>query len=345
MFKHRRKSGFTLVELLVVIAIIGVMVGLLLPAVQAAREAARRMSCGNNLKQLSLACHNYENTYKRLPLNYGLGGNLYAATPNPDVRQTSWLTQVLPFIEQQALYEMIDFSFDVALDPRNGPTLDAPLMPSNRFVARTVVSPFLCPSDGTNQEGRMASRANRAGTLAVNNYKGVAGANWAWGVFITVTPPAGSPPGTPNFNNTQWGNSTDGLNAGNGIFFRGAAGGRPSNTRMASITDGTSNTLMIGEAVPRWCTHSWWFYFNGSTATCAIPLNIRAQCANTGNRAADLNACWGDWPNNYSFMSQHPGGGQFALGDASVTFISDSIDLTVYRSLATMAGGESVQMP
>ena len=145
--------------------------------------------------------------------------------------------------------------------------------------------------------------------------------------------------------NTYWGQTGDGLNAGNGIFFRGATAGRPCATTLASITDGLSNTFMIGEAVPRWCTHTWWFHFNGVTATCAIPLNVRAQCQNTGNRVVDLNACWTDWGNNYSFMSRHPGGANFALGDGAVRFVSDNIDITLYRQLATKGGGETAPLP
>jgi type II secretory pathway pseudopilin PulG len=325
------------VELLVVIAIIGILIALLLPAVQAAREAARRSQCTNNLKQLALACHNYHDTFKKLPLNYATGANPYA-DPNTDAlgRSASWMQMVLPFIEQQALYDMINFNYDVTLDPRNGATITNPVNPSNAYVARTVVTAYLCPSDGNNSNGIMGTRRNRTANgaqWAVTNYKGVCGANWGWGNFQTQPPSV--------FANTPFGQSADGLNAGNGIFFRGQTANRPCATKMSSITDGTSNTLMIGEVVPRWCTHTWWWWFNGTTATCAIPLNVSAQCRNTGNRVADLDNCWDDWGNNYSFMSRHPGGGQFALGDASVRFVSQTVDLTVYRGMSTMGGGET----
>jgi prepilin-type N-terminal cleavage/methylation domain-containing protein len=348
-----RREGFTLVELLVVIAIIGVLVALLLPAVQAAREAARRSSCSNNLKQLAIGCHNYHDVTNSFPMNYGTTpGNAHGADPpNTLHRSTSWMVQVLPFIEQKPLYDMIDFNFDVKLDPRNGGTVNNPNNPSNAFVARTVIPGYLCPSDGLNNKGRLGSRANRSGggwEFAVNNYKGVCGANWGSGNFATVTPPANST--AINFNVTQWSNNhNDGLDGGNGIFFRGGRAdiGRHSATPMAAISDGTSNTLMIGECVPRWCTHTWWWWFNGTTATTAVPLNVKAQHSNcqTGNRTADLNCAWGDWPNNYSFMSQHPGGAQFSLADGSTRFISQTIDLTIYRSLGTKANGEAVQLP
>ena len=343
------RPAFTLVELLVVIAIIGVLVALLLPAVQAAREAARRSSCGNNLKQLAIACHNYHDTFQVLPMNYARtpGNAHWADPPDPAHRSTSWMVQILPFVEQKPLYDMIDFNFDVRLDPRNGTVVNQPNNPSNAFAARTVIPTYLCPSDGLNNRGLMERRQNapNSGKIwAVNNYKGVCGSNWAWGAFPTATPQAGS--NLPNFNSTRWGNSQDGLDAGNGIFYRGGRAdiNRESCTPMAHIQDGTSNTLMIGEAIPRWCTHTWWWWFNGTTATTAVPLNNRAYCQTTASRTADLAACWDDWPNNYSFMSQHPGGGLFALGDGSVRFVQQTIDLTLYRSLGTMQNGETASL-
>ncbi len=354
MSRSRRTHGFTLVELLVVIAIIGVLVALLLPAVQAAREAARRTSCSNNLKQLAIGCHNYHDTTGTFPLNYGItpGGSHWADPVSSTHRSTSWMVQVLPFVEQKPLYDIIDFNFDVRLDPRNGTDVNNPNNPSNAFVARTVIPTYLCPSDGLNNQGRLGTRANRNALprpqWAVNNYKGVCGANWQWGNFRTnARPPQGS--GLPDFANTQWGRSGNGLDRGNGIFFRGGRAhvNEVSATPIAAVTDGTSNTFMIGEAIPRWCTHTWWWWFNGTTATCAIPLNARAQHPNcqTGNKTADLNCAWGQWQNNYSFMSMHPGGGQFALADGSTRFVSETINLTVYRSLGTKQNGEVAQLP
>lgn len=353
-FPSGRRSAFTLVELLVVIAIIGILVALLLPAVQAAREASRRMSCGNNIKQLGLACHNYHDTYKSFPMNYArTNGNAHYGDPvDPSHRSCSWMVCILPFVEQQNLYNMIDFNWDVRLDPRNGATPTNPNNPSNLFVARSLIGAFLCPSDGLNNKGRLASRANRTNPgnpeIGVQNYKGVCGANWQSGIYSTnVAPAAGS--GIPDFRNTKWGLTGDGLDAGNGIFFRGGRAdiGRESANPMSAVMDGTSNTLMIGECVPRWCTHTWWYHFNGTTGTVAIPLNPRAVVATcqTGNKVADLNCAWGDWPNNYSFMSQHPGGAQFAMADGSTQFVAETIDLTLYRCLGTMQNGETASLP
>lgn len=332
---RRDRRGFTLVELLVVIAIIGVLVALLLPAVQQAREAARRMSCGNKLKQLALACHNYHDTYQRFPLNYSHSGLM-----NSEEKGTSWMTNVLPFIEMGSMYDQIDFNFGLSNDPRNVGQWDtAPTIGSNPWIATQAVDAFQCPSDGTSDDGKRGGRANISANLVagINNYKGVTGSNWNWGTWIVTS---GVHAATP------WGvngtNGLDGLDAGNGIFFRGHNTSRPCRTKMAAITDGTSNTYMIGEAIPAFCTHTWWWWYNGSTATCAIPPNARAQDGNcqTGNRIADLICAAGDWTNNYSFMSMHPGGLQFAYADGSVSFVSDNIDLNLYRSYGTMSGGE-----
>jgi prepilin-type processing-associated H-X9-DG protein len=315
-----------------------VLIALLLPAVQQAREAARRSSCQNNLKQLALAVHNYHDVHKYMPLNYGL-----CCDTSNEARQTSWLTQTLAFIEQDNLYKQIDFRYGLGNDPRSGGSpLDpatAP-MPSNAKIAWQAIPAFICPSDSHN--GRMNNRANSANgawEYGVTNYKGVAGANWGWGTYTQTSGP---------FLNTKWGVTNNGLDRGNGIFFRGH-GGAPftvvSSSKLADVSDGTSNTLMIGEAVPRWTTHTWWWYFNGSTATAAIPPNAPApNCggtwAATNSKVQNLDICWGNWPENYSFFSKHTGGVQFALADGSVRFISENIDLTVYRGAATMANGE-----
>ncbi|HBJ36314.1 MAG TPA: prepilin-type cleavage/methylation domain-containing protein [Planctomycetaceae bacterium] len=337
MVSHKSsRKGFTLVELLVVIAIIGVMVGLLLPAVQAAREAARRMSCGNNMKQIGLGLHNYESTYKHLPLNRSWVGH-FGDNPVPaTARSRSWMVGVLPFIEQQPVYDIIDFSFEETNDPRNGTVMNSPNPISNSAVARTVIPSYRCPSDGVS-DPLMNGRANRDGgrQLAVNNYKGVAGANWQWGSFIVNTVP---------FAGTRWGLSGDGLDRGNGMLMR--SNQFDSRTEFRHVTDGLSNTAMVGEAVPAFCTHTFWYWFNGSTATMGIPLNARARCATatTGVRNQDLLNCRGDWPNNYSFMSMHPGGAQFTMGDASVKFVSETVDLNIYRALGSMMDGQTVTL-
>ena len=332
----KNQRGFTLIELLVVIAIIAVLIALLLPAVQQAREAARRSTCKNNLKNLALACHNYHDTYNCLPLNYG--ACCAAATIN---QQTTWIKSLFPYIEQSSLYEQIDFNYGLENDPRaNGQTNPA-LMPnpSNGSIATQQIAILRCPSDTHN--GRLNSRANiRNVDYGVMNYKGVLGANWTWGTWIVNTGVHAT---------TKWGVSGDPFgHGGNGMIQPGRNAARPSAFNLAEVSDGTSNTFMLGEAVPRWCTHTWWWYPNGSTATCAIPPNaVDPTCPQylaTNTKIQNLNACWGYWQGNYSFYSRHTGGLHFAMGDGSVQFINDNIDLNIYRSSATMSNGESASL-
>lgn len=326
--KHQR--GFTLIELLVVIAIIAILIALLLPAVQQAREAARRSQCKNNMKQLGLAIHNYHDVYGQFPLNYSRS---WGQALNGD--SMSWLVTILPYIDQAPLFDVVDPDFGIRNDPRSpNPDSTAPVNPSNGWVAKQVISVFVCPSGAS--EKVMGGRANYGGSWAVNSYKGVAGGNWQWGAFQNRPPSVAA---VDRWNH----NSGHGLDRGNGLFFRG--NGFPYSNSFKNVKDGTSNTFAIGEAVPRYCTHTWWWWFNASTATCSVPLNAPPVCGSVNpNLSEDQNlvACAGDWPNNYSFKSEHVGGGQFTMADGSVRFVSENIDLTLYRSLATIMGGETV---
>src|SRR5262245_45266481 len=138
------RGGFTLVELLVVIAIIGVLVALLLPAVQAAREASRRMSCGSNIKGLITAMHTYHTAYKSFPISYG--GNQSCTNI---ANGKSWMIGILPYIEQQPLYDRIDWTLPIG---------DANTVNVNTTVAATAIPVLLCPSDGANNKGVMSGR-------------------------------------------------------------------------------------------------------------------------------------------------------------------------------------------
>lgn len=297
------RRGFTLVELLVAIAVISLLIALLLPAVQAAREAARRMLCKNNLKQLALALHTYHDAHGVFPLNYGQG-------PYSDENTgTSWLQQILPFVDQANLYGKIQFG---------RPLSD----PANSGVAQTTVPLFLCPSDAGNT-GRMGFRSNVPGMWGVQNYKACAGSNWNWGLFSPAMSASGR-----NANNP------DGLDHGNGLICRGGDT-PPTTSRLADVRDGTSHTFALGETVPERCRHTWWYWFNATTATCAIPLNYKKEPdLQTQNE--------GDWWHNYSFLSRHSGGANFALVDGSVRYVSDSISRDVYRALGTIDAAEQV---
>ena len=304
-----RRAAFTLIELLVVIAIIAVLIGMILPAVQQVREAASRARCASNLKQIALATHAYHDANGRFPVN-----SLYAY--GPQSRSWSWLARLLPYVEQDNLYRQANIPANTLYQSQNAVAQAVPLL--------------LCPSDTALGAGPRPDAADLGQydgpgfpppiAAGQTNYKGVSGANWAWG--------------DPQWHNRGTNGSSDGLTHGDGLFYRGDY---LSPRRLTSITDGASNTFMIGEDVParnNWCS---WPYANNATGTCAIAPNARRP---DGSEYSP-----NDWFNVYSFRSRHPGGLQFAHADGSVHFIGNSIDLTTYRAMATIAGGEVVDTP
>ncbi len=306
------REAFTLIELLVVIAIIAILIGLLLPAVQKVREAAARSKCTNNLKQIALAVHNYQDANGRFPYNgdpiTGRGCCVQSE------RQWSFLARLLPFIEQDNLY-------------RAGGLANNPEAPMNSATGqqlfRTVVPTFRCPSDPT--PDTRTNVANWEGfVMASTSYKGVSGSHYTHGgSFSNYT------------NNTGWsgGDGLTGANCGNGIFCREDNRRR---FRLEYITDGTSNTLMIGEDVGIMNDHNAWAYANGANGVCAIPLNLGTLLIRPPG--VNVNPNW--WPNVYSFRSMHPGGANFALADGSVRFVLDSMSLNTYRAASTYSGRE-----
>lgn len=309
--RRSTRRAFTLIELLVVIAIIGVLIGLLLPAVQKVREAANRAKCQNNLKQLGLAVVNYHDAQNFYPINrvgaysYPSSFGGWQATSS----SWSWLAVLLPYVEQDAIYKTGN-------------------IPSSTFIASgvtgSVVKTFLCPSDKAATVGAITNTTYLAPLqTGLTNYKGVQGSNWCWGTYAN--------PGNPaSYGCENW-NHGDGI-----IFYMGWV--YPAT--MASVADGTSNTFMVGEDIylqspyasgPQDDMGSAWAHPGECNNTTAIPPNIRMT--------PDPYAA-GDWAYTWGFKSRHPGGLNFVYADGSVHFISTSIALGTYRAMGTKGGGE-----
>ncbi len=317
---RRRRIGFTLIELLVVIAIIAVLIALLLPAVQQAREAARRSQCINNMKQLGLALHNYHSTHTFFPLNMygGYTGyhtpymqNFFSGTPMTMYQQgsKSWSFQafLLPYIDQASFYN--------TLNPGN--------LPINGSGQMDVVVPvFVCPSDSNGSRLTESTSYTTGGvTVSITSYKGVMGSDSDWGAYANnvVTAPG------------------DSYVQNNGLF-EIMSNYRPK--RVGDIVDGTSNTIVIGEAVVNkdFASSSGsgpgWSWMNSAEANCmtSAPINIYGPKSPVST----------PWEYGWSFASAHEGGAHFLRGDGTVRFLSENMSLTIYRNLSTLYGEEVI---
>src|SRR6516225_9377440 len=281
--------AFTLIELLVVIAIIAILIGLLLPAVQKVREAAARMQCSNNLKQLALAAHSYHDAHKTLPPD-----SFFSYDPTGP--NWSWLANMLPMIEGDNLYR----AANIGGSPPNNINQSLP-----QIVLTVPI--FQCPSDADAARGPRSYASNfdmldpKLGPLTyeVASYRGNIGSNWG-----------GGPPGSklwwgtdPQWcvsdpNNPDPATTYDGCAFGNGVIFET---NRP--LRFADITDGTSNTIMIGEAMTGKDYQNAWCHMDNAIATCVYPPNAK-------NPATGQDYLPDQWYNRYAFTSNHPGGAQ-----------------------------------
>jgi prepilin-type N-terminal cleavage/methylation domain-containing protein/prepilin-type processing-associated H-X9-DG protein len=359
--REESRHAFTLIELLVVIAIIAVLIGLLLPAVQSAREAARRIQCVNNLKQLGLAMANYEAQVGCFPPGcISVNGNAFA-TNAPELAFRVFL---FPYIEQGNVYNQINFNVEM---------VTAGVMWT---LWTTRPNGWLCPSDGSNGGGFLPYGGPRGnygnqppinpatgvhyGFTPVANYQGSYGDNYSGGQLLGQgsglpweTPDGTNPPpGTPRIGwDGFWGswfgpNFTPNQGVMRGFF--DYIGSHPPAT-LASVTDGTSNSITIGENLPARTADSNFWDFNGSYAGMTIPLGWNSDTVD----ASDPN-CYMQWQNSTAstgcrygaasagFVSMHPGGANFVFADGSVHFLKNSINLVTYCALGSRAGGEVV---
>jgi prepilin-type N-terminal cleavage/methylation domain-containing protein/prepilin-type processing-associated H-X9-DG protein len=319
------RSGFTLVELLVVIAIIGILIALLLPAVQSARESARRTQCNNNLKQLGLGIQSHQDAKGRIPdsVSYGAEGPanpLKCSTAAGSVIPCTgrgWILTTLPYMEQEALYEQFVPFFNTSFS--NAGAGGGVCSTGCRGAAASPVNFLLCPSDPSNKEISTTQNQWNPVPTRATNYKGCIGDTRMGG---TASIHADST--MPDTHNTT---------KCNGLFYRNSYQDRIS---LRDILDGTSNTFAVGEDIPERNQHSAWCFANGDYASCHAPLNYMPNPPVPGVSTKDY------WQNMISFRSRHPGGAQFCMADGSVRFIKDTISHTTYRSLSTKSRGEPV---
>ncbi len=348
--RKTKNSGFTLVELLVVIAIIGILVGLLLPAVQAAREAARRMQCSNNLKQIGLAIHNYESTYKCIPPLRNRDDVLGYARGGWNTQTLSWRSRILPFIEQTAVHEQIDFGLPDFWHSSQRPntTFD--------IAAPTVIPSYRCPTDPGNgtstwqaPDGTRVSGVPSNRRYAATNYFACVGPDSrlrdreSLGMFVVQRRRNLQDTGTLN--------------------------------KFRDVLDGLSNTMCVAEAIIGFRLHSVNSTFTGSfnnlkndvlngnlrgaNVDNGCPVTVSTYGSSTRNRGnswlrgyepanlayttlmAPNSNLWDCGANSGHMMhaarSLHQGGVQVLMGDGSVQFVTDSIDFLTWRAVGGMA--------
>ena len=337
MKRRMRLKGFTLVELLVVIAIIGILVGLLLPAVQAAREAARRMQCSNNMKQLGLAFHNYESAFRTFPAAW------YAGGPVPPWNLHSGLVGLLPYMEQTALFS----AYDSTVSPANE---RGPIGIANVAVISTVLPMFICPSAPESGVERIYNGGVPAGALP-----GLAASTWraAPSDYCATTGVLGA------FANIAYAAFPGGPGGQRGGVLTWHRAQEAQRCTIARITDGTSNTFLMGERTggPR--------LYSG-TIQLTTPAALAAGLSGTNGGG------WGDplvgehWLGGAvrgaitlpipqgpcainctnirggGFHSFHTGGAMFVLADGSVQFNSATVEPFTFASRITCGKGEVV---
>jgi len=357
MREREPRRGFTLVELLVVIAIIGILIALLLPAVQAAREAARRSQCTNNLKQLMLGVHNFHDTYKRFPIG----------TYDDDWQNWGWGTYLLPFVEQGTLWQALVADTANFIPPTNmgGSSWDVPNPPGANItncdqlgarhntntaagaagnngvgIAAVSIATYVCPSD--------ILPKNSANGYAKSNYCGNLGNFYVWpGNAINV--------GAWDYNWNCGG--PKGIQQ-NGLFTMANDNTQMYPLTFADILDGTSNTFALGEATLSRNVRP------DALGSCAFPIWAGGGPDNAGHcgdlrgagailRVVDWNFPINNWrllnnapeESDVSFGSLHPGGCNFALADGSIRFMSENVAINIYQAYGSRKGGESVAAP
>ncbi|WP_422927261.1 DUF1559 domain-containing protein [Singulisphaera sp. PoT] len=320
-----RVRAFTLIELLVVIAIIAILVALLLPAVQAAREAARRLQCQNNLKQIGLAMHGYHDAWQCFPPAYLASYTMPASVPAPELGGGwAWGTFILPYLEQRPIYDAANFA--LGFGGVNGDEPGFPGLFANKTVRRSTISVFLCPSDGGG-EGPLRLGVG-SGSIDGRACQYVASVGWMDTSRLPIR--------------------------ATGLLYPN------SRVGIGDVLDGTSTTLMVGERSRDLAEATWTGIFG--TRNLPVPLCTKEgwpfqSCVSLlflvmGRTGPSADVISGSIPGDVAlsprrsgadgFASLHPGGCQFLLGDGSVRFLKGTLAPSVFRALGSRADGEIV---
>jgi prepilin-type N-terminal cleavage/methylation domain-containing protein len=372
MTRSARRPGFTLIELLVVIAIIGILIALLLPAVQKVRDAANRTKCANNLKQIGLALHGYHDVNGSFPPALDNMPWENSTQHNKPVTQKywmlSWMTRILVYLEQDNLWqqtEMQENDTSIGLPNRYDPW-HIKLGRQVYLGLGTEEKVFSCPADSRTLVAEQVTEFGTKYTIGLTAYQGLNGICHRGGHW----PDPGNTGGFPTQNN-EIDPTTGHLTGMNGILIpaQNTTGQIPTTVRMGQVTDGLSNTLMVGERPPsKDMVFGWWFAGFGISGDgdgdVVLGISERFEDAFMGyhdpqgrpcskgspdpNNAAAYKLSPGDLDNQcdqFHYWSLHSGGALFCLGDGSVRFLSYSTSPIVQRAMATRNGGEVFDQP